>query len=208
MNIVIADAHTLCREALTEYIRHADQSMSVSGVGDYAALMEHLGGEEADFLLLDVHLPGLPMIGNFSDFNSSFPALRIGLMVPPAHEDSVETSSSTQGFFPKTLSCKTFLQGIKTVMNGERFVPEVDNVSYLPAFGSERSHTAEDYHLTTREKQVLSHLVQGQTNKDIARALDLQVVTVKLHVRGICRKIGAKNRTQAALLAQENGWSL
>ena len=48
-------------------------------------------------------------------------------------------------------------------------------------------------------------LVEGASNKEIARELDLQVVTVKLHVRGICRKLNAKNRTQAALRAQELG---
>jgi len=57
--------------------------------------------------------------------------------------------------------------------------------------------------LTRRESEVLSYLLAGASNKDIARALDLQVVTVKLHVRGVCRKLGAKNRTQAALIAQE-----
>lgn len=57
--------------------------------------------------------------------------------------------------------------------------------------------------LTRREIEVLHYLAQGLTNKEIARALDLQVVTVKLHVRGICRKLGAANRTQAALIAHE-----
>ncbi len=58
--------------------------------------------------------------------------------------------------------------------------------------------------ITRREHDVLGHLMKGRTNKEIARELDLQVVTVKLHVRGICRKLGATNRTQAALIAQEN----
>ncbi|MDH5723810.1 MAG: LuxR C-terminal-related transcriptional regulator, partial [Alphaproteobacteria bacterium] len=62
-----------------------------------------------------------------------------------------------------------------------------------------------DFSLTPRETDVLHYLVDGASNKDIARALDLQVVTVKLHVRGICRKLDAKNRTQAALKAQELG---
>jgi len=57
--------------------------------------------------------------------------------------------------------------------------------------------------LTQREKQVLSFLSRGVSNKEIAQALDLQVVTIKLHVRGICRKLGVKNRTQAALKAQQ-----
>ena len=61
------------------------------------------------------------------------------------------------------------------------------------------------FNLTAREKDVLEHLALGEANKEIANALGLQVVTVKLHVRGICRKLDAKNRTQAALIAQEHG---
>ena len=65
--------------------------------------------------------------------------------------------------------------------------------------------SARNVNLTPRETEVLSHLAYGASNKEIARELDLQVVTVKLHVRGICRKLDAKNRTQAALRARELG---
>lgn len=58
--------------------------------------------------------------------------------------------------------------------------------------------------LTRREREVLSYLVRGDTNKQIARALSLREVTVKLHVRGICRKLDVQNRTQAALKGREN----
>lgn len=54
---------------------------------------------------------------------------------------------------------------------------------------------------------MLGYLLRGASNKEIARALDVQVVTVKLHVRGLCRKLGAANRTQAALKAQKIGLS-
>ena len=53
--------------------------------------------------------------------------------------------------------------------------------------------------------QVLSGLCRGDSNKEIARELDLQEVTIKLHVKTLCRKLGAKNRTQAAMAAKETG---
>jgi DNA-binding NarL/FixJ family response regulator len=55
-----------------------------------------------------------------------------------------------------------------------------------------------------REGQVLFYLRQGASNKEIARSLGLQTATIKLHVRNICRKMGARNRTQAALIAQRS----
>ena len=57
--------------------------------------------------------------------------------------------------------------------------------------------------LTMREMQVLRGLTEGRSNKDIARELDLQEVTIKLHVKTLCRKLGARNRTQAAMIARD-----
>lgn len=67
------------------------------------------------------------------------------------------------------------------------------------------SSAKEGYGLTPREREVLGYLARGASNKDIADALGVKVVTVKLHVRGICRKLNAKNRTQAALQASSLG---
>lgn len=54
--------------------------------------------------------------------------------------------------------------------------------------------------LTRREQDVLLFLAKGLSNKEIGEALGIKVVTVKMHLRSICRKLNAKNRTQAALM--------
>lgn len=79
-------------------------------------------------------------------------------------------------------------------------------MSFSPNYANNPHHAMPqeikgDMPLTPREKEVLSYLASGASNKDIADALGVQVVTVKLHVRGICRKLNVKNRTQAALKA-------
>ena len=63
----------------------------------------------------------------------------------------------------------------------------------------------QDFNLTIREKEVLGYLVKGASNKDIARALGLQVVTVKLHVRKILAKLKLSSRVEAAVFAVEHG---
>ena len=57
--------------------------------------------------------------------------------------------------------------------------------------------------LTARETQVLRGLTEGRSNKDIGRLLGLQEVTVKLHVKTLCRKLDARNRIQAAMIARD-----
>ena len=61
---------------------------------------------------------------------------------------------------------------------------------------------------SAREKDVLTCLMRGETNKNIARHLDMAEATVKVHVKAILRRVSAKNRTQAALWATKHGWPL
>ena len=65
--------------------------------------------------------------------------------------------------------------------------------------------TSIDAQLSQRERQVLRGICEGKSNKEIARDLDLQEVTVKLHVKTLSRKLGAKNRTHAAMIARNGG---
>ncbi len=60
------------------------------------------------------------------------------------------------------------------------------------------------FNLTRREIEVLRGICEGKSNKEIARDHDLQEVTVKLHVKTLSRKLGAKNRTHAAMIARDN----
>lgn len=203
-SVLIADSHNLCREALCDYIRHAENGYEIGGVCDYRDLMLSLETRVPDLVLIDTDLQGWKQ-----EFVSELCArapdhIKIGLIIPLMRAEAV-WDQKVSGVFPKSLSCKAFLGGIGEILGGKTFFPPfTDHERAFERAGIQK--TPQDYNLTAREKQVLGHLVKGASNKDIARALDLQVVTVKLHVRGICRKMKASNRTQAALFAKENGW--
>ena len=128
------------------------------------------------------------------------------LRIVPVMHEAAEWGVQVKGVFPKSLSCKAFMGGIDEILAGKTFFPPIKDVASILQDASGIKRGPQDFSLTTREIEVLSHLVKGASYKDIARALDLQVVTVKLHVRGICRKMKASNRTQAALIAKETGW--
>ena len=101
---------------------------------------------------------------------------------------------------PKTLPAKSLVNAIRFMAAGEQYVP--------PEFMSGAAEPEEHplaRSLTAREMQVLQGLTEGKSNKEIARDLNLSEPTVKLHVRTLYRKIGASNRTQAALIAREQG---
>lgn len=195
--ILIADPHNLCREALCDYIRHIDPTLSIKGFGDCQSLKTHLASERADLVLVNGDLSGWE--------EKDFEDIKLGVIVSMPTETML-MDTSLHGVFPKNISCKSFLGGIRDILGGQKFFPSVEEEDPERIFFPSAKRLPQDFTLTAREKEVLTYLVKGQSNKDIARALDLQVVTIKLHVRGICRKMKVSNRTQAALTAKENGW--
>jgi two-component system, NarL family, nitrate/nitrite response regulator NarL len=192
--IFIADAHNLYREALCNYLKNADQGLSIEGFADIDQLAARLEKTHADLVIMDDDLSGRDILAGS----------KTAIIVREVQEN-IDLGSSLNGVFSRKISCKNFHAGIRDILSGGTFFSRDNDTAEIPVIGTITK--PQDFSLTLREKEVLSYLVKGQSNKDIARALDLQVVTIKLHVRGICRKMKAENRTQAALTAKENGWS-
>ena len=97
-----------------------------------------------------------------------------------------------------SLSAISFINAIKFILSGERYLP-FDLASSAPAGKNHDDFT----NVSAREMQTLEQLCIGLSNKEIARNLEIQEVTVKLHVKNIFSKLGVSNRTQAALFAKE-----
>ncbi len=224
MRLLIADDHTLFRDALIQYIERAEPEAKVTLAKDLYEVFDILKKDtNFDLVLLDLKMPGMSGMLGFEKVIKEYPDLRIALMSGIAETDDVKKSMElgSVGFFPKTLSGKALLKAIQLVLAGERFLPIDHKTSNIQAsyyngdnerasgiseiLNGGRKISADMVKLTPREHDVLSYLAKGASNKEIARDLDLQVVTIKLHVRGICRKLGAQNRTQAALKAKEMG---
>ena len=98
------------------------------------------------------------------------------------------------GFIPKTMPSKSVVSAVNLMLSGERFVPatlfEMSNkVNDLPSITSIEE-------LTPREQDVLNKLNLGYSNKEIANSLEIEVVTTKMHISRLCKKLHAANRTQ------------
>ena len=224
MKLLVADDHTLFRDALLQYIERAEPNAETLLANDLQGVMSYLeAGEEPNLILLDYRMPGMNGLKGLEKLRKSYPNFKVvlmsGVVELPEIQEAIDLG--IVGYFPKTMSGKAFIKAIQLVVTGEKFFSfDSEAHSLMPSYYADRngnngssngyntSNTTQNVErldkLSDREKEVLSYLVNGDSNKEIANKLDLQVVTVKLHVRGICRKLGAKNRTQAALIAQEN----
>ena len=126
-------------------------------------------------------------------------ALMSGISTRSVAEEALSVGAA--GFIPKTLSAKSFVNAVRFMAMGEQYAP----IDFMTAEDETTAPNPLAEKLSRRELQVLEGLSKGKSNKEIARDLDLQEPTIKLHVKTLYRKIGAGNRTQAALIAKDEG---
>jgi DNA-binding NarL/FixJ family response regulator len=203
MRLLIADDHELVRDALRSHFEREAPGTIVRGVGTVSEALKALDdGIAFDILLLDLRMPGMNGLNGLVRLRERYPSLKIALMSGEAKNEDVRLALAhgAVGFLPKTLPGTLLLQALQRMLAGEIFMPENMAESATLSDANTLNGT-----FTRREREVLDFLLKGQSNKEIARALDLEEVTVKLHIRGLCRKLGAKNRTQAAMRAVELG---
>lgn len=218
MKLLLADDHTLFRDALAQYIERAEPDSQITAAEDFQTALLALEKDKVfDLILLDFRMPGMENMEGLRKIIESYGDIPVALMSGVAAPEDVQQAKQlgAVAYLPKTLSGKALLKAIQLVLTGERYFPvdHSENYKLYQELGQKpyaNTNGTGDVQgttikLTPREKEVLSFLAKGASNKEIARELDLQVVTIKLHVRGVCRKLDVKNRTQAALKAKEFG---
>ena len=229
MKLLIADDHTLFRDTLVQYIERAYPGAHVTLAKDFHETRKILEHEpDYDLVILDFMMPGMNGFEGLKYIRETYPDKPVAIMSGVAEPEDVRISLElgARGYFPKTLSGKMILGGIQQVLSGKPYIPtDEKNAQLIPAYYNDpkpASHhlkgrseitpeeirrILEGFGLTPRQREIVIYLARGETNQYIADSLNLKIVTVKLHVRSICRKLGAKNRTQAALKLRDSGLS-
>jgi two-component system nitrate/nitrite response regulator NarL len=202
MRILLADDHELLRDTLVLFLEGED-GIETSAVSNFdEACLKIEADESYDLVLLDYNMPGMNGLDGLRKAIAMQEGLRVALISGEATKQIAEQAleAGAAGFVPKSLPAKSFVNAVKFMAMGEQYAPIdfMTAVEVVPA-----NPLAEK--LTTRELQVLKGLTEGKPNKEIARDLDIQEPTVKLHVKTLYRKVGAANRTQAAMIAREAG---
>jgi DNA-binding NarL/FixJ family response regulator len=202
MKILLADDHTLIRETIGAFLAGEESDFRVVTAATVDEALEAVATRGPfDVILLDYNMPGMNGFSGLDRVREAAPespvAILSGTVTRVFADEAMEAGAS--GFIPKTLPAKSMARAIRFMAMGERYLP-VDLADAPVA-----DEPALLQRLTERERQVLERLCRGLANKEIARELDLQEVTVKLHVKTLCRKLDARNRTQAAIIAKEAG---
>lgn len=117
---------------------------------------------------------------------------------------------AADGILTFDISFETMTYSLRLIQSGERVVPRelVPHLLTRRAPSTTTSGTAPHRGLSPRETDMAHHLARGNSNKRIARALGITEATVKVHLRGVLRKLSVTNCTQAAIWAQQNGFGV
>jgi DNA-binding NarL/FixJ family response regulator len=201
MRILIADDHELVRDTISAYLAK-DGEVEVVAVGTFDdARRKMTDAGPFDVVLLDYTMPGMHELDGLVEaigLNAGKPVgLISGTATPQIAEQALAAGAA--GFLPKSMAAKSLIHAVNLMAAGERYAP----FSFLNQQTPEPPTLAAQ--LSKRERDVLDGLTKGYSNKEIAIELDLQEVTVKLHVKTLCRKLDARNRTHAAMIAKEAG---
>jgi len=202
MKVLIADDHALVRDTLRVFMEQ-EPGFTISVAADFPSAAELITSEGPfDLVLLDYNMPGmegLDTLQKAKELNFNNPvAILSGTAPRQVAEEALAAGAA--GFLPKNMAAKSLIHAIRFMAVGEQYAP----IQFMTEKPESEEHPLAAK-LTKRELEVLEGLAKGQSNKEIARGLDLQEVTVKLHVKTLCRKLDARNRTQAAMIAKDAG---
>lgn len=220
LRLILADDHTLVRQGLLPFLATLDSAVEIVEAADFDEALakadaDKAAGQSLSLIMLDLRMPGMRGTTGIQRMMQAHPGVPVVILSGSIEAADVIAcaEAGATGYLPKTLSSAAMLNALRLVLSGEKYFPSfaVGTVARPAAEVPSASSVSPPFsplldRLEARERVILGMVVDGATNKEIARALDLQEVTIKVQTRNIYRKLGAANRSQAVRIAMENGW--
>lgn len=206
MKLLLADDHALFRKGLLETIKLIFPQCSIHQVNSWDAVHQSLQEFQFDLLLLDIFMPRQKTWEQeLTTLISQHPTAAICIVSASTEKAHLQMALKigVKGFICKTAEPHEIKQALLQITQGKTYFssPLWETATYsTPRLGSSQ------HLLTHRQQDILRLMANGDSNKIIARKLDLAESTVKKHVYNICQTFHAKNRVEAITAARQHGW--
>jgi DNA-binding NarL/FixJ family response regulator len=216
MRVLIADDHTLVRRGMHLLLSKLYPEIEVVEAADAdAALAAADATPDFDLVLCDLAMPGMEQLRGLQALHRRLPDVPVVILSAISNPDDIVRTIElgARGYVLKSASDDTFRHALSLVLSGEIYLPSEAFLDRQQRWIGSRGASGAEFaagnplsSLTERQRDVLTLMMTGQSNKEIARNLGLLESTVKAHVKIILSKLDAANRTQAAMIATELGW--
>ena len=227
IQLLVVDDHTLFRRGLVALLSQDERFNVADQAGDVGEALRCVQRAAPDLILLDNHLPGVLGVDAIATLKSAAPQVRILMLTVSENENDLAAAlqAGADGYLLKTVELDHLSEFIIKVLAGESVVSPEMMTKLVTAFrakappapqarpaapeaGGAAAETGQAARespglelLSAREREVLALIALGDSNKLIARKLDIAETTVKIHVQHILRKLQLSSRVQAAVYA-------
>ena len=217
IQLLVVDDHSLFRRGLTALLSQDPRFEVSCEAGDVGEALRCVQRQRPDLILLDNHLPGVLGVDAIPSLREAAPGTRILMLTVSENEADLVAAlkAGADGYLLKTVESNHLCEAIVKVMDGESVVSSEMTTKLVSALRSQPpakgngngadapvvTADAELASLSAREREILDLIAGGDSNKHIARKLDIAETTVKIHVQHILRKLHITSRVQAAVFA-------
>ncbi len=221
IQLLVVDDHNLFRRGLIALLKQDGRFDVVGEAADLGQALRSAGQIEPDLVLLDNHLPGVRGIDGIGALKQAFARARILMLTVSENEEDLAAAmqAGADGYLLKTVESDQLCQAIVRVLAGEPVISPEMMTKFVAAFRTKQIVTSRqevlspvadarpslENALSAREREILLLVAHGDSNKLIARQLDIAETTVKVHVQAILRKLQLTSRVQAAVYAAAQG---
>lgn len=214
ITLVVADDHTIVRRGLVSLLSLNPELEVVGEAADGRAAVDMAIQHDPDVVLLDIGMPVLNGLEATRQIRKKVPHARILILSAFDNDEYViqVVRSGANGYMLKNTTADELYQAIKTVYNGRTYYsPSVSRVlfdEYLKSEGATSESTEAPLPLsplTTREREILQLIAEGETHTQVAEQLHISVRTVDTHCNNIMKKLDIHDRSGLVTYAIKNG---
>ena len=212
MRVLLIDDHALVRKGLEALLQSRNIEVAAS-VGSGQEGVDEAIRIKPDVILLDINMPGMNGLDTLKALRQNKVTAPVLMLTMSREEADLRSAlqNGAQGYLLKDMEPEELIPALEAVASGDNVVAK-EMVGSLTRIVQSKNDDKPDAvetspfsELTPRELEILGHIAEGQSNKAIARDLDISDGTVKLHVKAILRKLGMHSRVEAAVKAVEYG---
>lgn len=211
MKVLLIDDHTLFRMGLKGLL----ETSNIEVIGTASNGQEGLQKAKElspDVILLDMRLPDMDGLSVLKELRQLGVTQPITILTTSDDETDLVAClrSGAQGYLLKDMDPEDLVAALHNIVKGDSVIaPQLAGTLARALQDKPVSQTPKTplSELTPREREIIAHLAEGQSNKAIARDLGISEGTVKLHVKAILRKLNVRSRVEAAVIAVEQGLS-